>query len=152
MSALESLYAPSPSEAEKSSVTVPLAADAVIYGGAIVAVDSNGYAVAGSDTTGLTVIGKAHIRGGTVVDNTDGDDGDKSVVVRLSRGSILYIYDNDTGAPLTQAHFGKSCVVKDDHTISSNTTNDISAGTFMGFPLANDGTPDTSKAYLKFAN
>jgi hypothetical protein len=152
MSALDNLYAPSPSEIAIGEIPVPMADDAVIYGGALVSASATGYAKAASDTAGETVIGKAVIKGGIVVDNTNGGDGGKSIRVKLSLGRILYIYDNDENAPLTQADLLGPAYVVDDHTVATSSSHSISAGTFMGFPKDNSGNPITTKALILFAH
>jgi hypothetical protein len=53
----------------------PVAADAVIFLGALIAVDADGYAVPADDAADLRVIGIAE----QAVDNTDGNDGDLTV-------------------------------------------------------------------------
>lgn len=53
----------------------PVAADAVIFYGALLALDTDGYVVPADDAAGLVVIGVAE----QAVDNTDGDDGDLTV-------------------------------------------------------------------------
>lgn len=152
MSALDNLYAPSPSEIAIGEITVPMADDAIIYGGGMVSANATGYAKAASNTSGEVVLGKAVIKGGIVVDNTNGGDGGKSIRVKLSLGRILYIYDNDESAPLTQADLFTPAYVIDDHTVATSASNSISAGTFMGFPKDNSGNPITSKALVLFAH
>jgi hypothetical protein len=152
MSALDTLYAPSPSEMEFGYLTIPMKDDAVIFGGAIVAiVAATGYAVTASNTSGLLVAGKAFVRGAYKVDNTNGGDGGKRITVRFSLGKIAYIYDNSTGSPLVQASFLDDCYVEDDHTVAVSASNSIVAGKFLGFPLDNAGNPITSKALVLFA-
>ena len=76
---------------------VPVAASTKIYGGTIVCADGDGYAVPGDDTAGYTVLGIAQGQ----VDNSDGSDGDETVIVR--RGQEFKL--KATG--LTQAMLGR---------------------------------------------
>jgi hypothetical protein len=53
----------------------PVAADAVIFNGALIALDTDGFVVPLADTAGLISLGVAREN----VDNTDGDDGDETI-------------------------------------------------------------------------
>lgn len=102
--------------------SIPVAADAVIFKGAIVAVDADGYLVAASDTAGLKVAGIAC----EAFDNTGGADGDGFVVVQQGRVKV-----NTTGAnAIVQADLYTNAVILDDDTVvqAAGATNDIVAG------------------------
>lgn len=98
-----------------------VAASTTIYAGAIVALNTSGYAVPAADTANLLVMGRAE----ETVDNASGSAGDLTVVVR--RG--LFRWDNH-GTPLTIADIGDGAFVADDHTVAAKatTTNDVCAG------------------------
>lgn len=90
---------------------LPLAAGAVVFAGAMVAMDASGFVAPGSTATGLTVVGVAtHYQ-----DNTTGDDGDQHV--DLQRG--LFAFANSTGADeITRADIGTLCYLVDDQTVA----------------------------------
>lgn len=92
-------------------LSLSVAASNAVYAGAMVAVDSNGYAVAASADNTLTVIGRANEQ----KDNSSGDAGDLSVEVEIGvfkYGSI----ENTTD--LTIADIGKLVYASDDQTVS----------------------------------
>lgn len=148
--ALSALYAPSPSEIGFARLTTPVNGGAVLFGGGMAAVDAQGMANPASDTVGLVILGKVLVTGDTKVDNSAGVDGALSVVTMQSRGEVLYIYDNDTNSPVTQADYLQNVFVFDDHTVSHSTVHSIVAGKFMGFPKDNSGNAITSKCLLLF--
>lgn len=101
---------------------VPVAGSTVIYAGSIVAVNSSGYAVPASDTAGLKVLGMAIEQ----VDNSDGADGAKQVVIRRCRAFLL------KGSSLSQANVGGTVYAVDDETVAaSGTTNSIAVGKLL---------------------
>jgi len=168
MSALTTLYAPSPSELDAGRVTLKMKAGAKIFFGGMVAIDANGWAVPASDTTGLKVIGRAvtpgfRPGGGSLswlsgaqtysVDNTSGGNGALTISVDISagvRGGRWFLYDIDASVPLTQALLFTSVYVRDDHTVGASSTNSIVAGTFMGFPKDDARNDITTQAWIKF--
>lgn len=87
---------------------VRCAAAVRIYGGHIVCANADGFAVPGA--SGLTVLGVSD----DFADNRDGEQGDISVMVRRQKAFCL---GNDTAKPVTQAHVGKLCDVKDSVTV-----------------------------------
>jgi len=89
---------------------VPVAANAVIYQGALVVLEG-GYATAGKTATGLVAIGRAE----ETVDNTGGNAGAKAVRVR--RGAFKF--KNDATDPVGQASLGQTCYVVDDETVAA---------------------------------
>lgn len=89
-------------------IALPVAADAVIWLGALVAVNATGYALPATATGGLTVVGVAQTR----VDNTGGSAGDLSVVVRRGQEWLL------KGSSLAQSAVGDPVYVVDDETVA----------------------------------
>lgn len=85
-----------------------VSATAVIYAGALVCIDTDGYAVPAADTASFVCVGVAAAR----ADNSSGADGDISVVVEsfvIERGLAA------TG--LAQTQVGRVVVVADDQTV-----------------------------------
>lgn len=92
-------------------LVVPVAANAVIYAGALAVANGSGYAAPGSTAATLTYLGRAE----ESVDNTGGSNGDKSITV--SRGPFQF--KNSGSDPVTQASFGKVCYIVDDETVAA---------------------------------
>lgn len=89
----------------------PVAANAKIHAGALVAIDANGYAVPATATAAQRTRGVAQAS----VDNTGGGNGGKSVPLR--RG--VFNFRNSTGTELiARADIGASCYVVDDETVA----------------------------------
>ncbi len=89
---------------------VPMAA-VLIYAGAIVAVNSSGYATKGQAAVGMTYFGRAEEQ----IDNSAGSNGSKSILVR--RGKAFRWKNSGTSA-IVQADLGKVCYIEDDQTVS----------------------------------
>ena len=108
-------------------IPVPVAANAKIFGGALIAASATGFAVPGSVATTLTALGRAE----SFVDNTGGADGAKVVQVRRRQA---FKFANQAGDLVTQADFGKVCYIVDDQTVAkTNGTNTRSvAGKVLG--------------------
>lgn len=104
------------------SIDVPLAANAIIFAGAMVSSNATGFGVAASDTTGEVVRGIAE----EAADNTGGSDGDLTVRCRLGVFELLTV-----GTVVDQADMGRPVYVSDDATIEkiAGVTNNIIAGT-----------------------
>lgn len=96
---------------EKAGVTstAPVAADVVIYGGAVT-VSEDGLAKPGKTGLGLIVLGIAD----ATADNSGGADGAKSITTR--RGTFR-LFNLATDA-VTAADIGKPCFLVDDHTVA----------------------------------
>jgi hypothetical protein len=111
---------------EGVEVPVPVDDADLIYGGALVCVNADGYAVPGSDTVGLIFMGVATER----KDNSLGLDGALSVNVRR-RGLVKMTL----GTAITQANVGDNVFLVDDQTvdIAANTTNDIFCGIIAAY-------------------
>lgn len=89
----------------------PLAANARIFGGALVAINAAGYAVAGSTSPTLTGAGVAEHR----ADNTGGAAG--AIRVRLSKQP--HQFGNSAAADaITLADLGMDCFIVDDQTVA----------------------------------
>jgi hypothetical protein len=92
-------------------VSLPVAASADIYAGALVALDANGNATPGATATGLLGMGRAEAR----ADNSSGQAGDISVEVRKG----VFRFDNSTGADeITSAEISSDCYIVDDATVA----------------------------------
>lgn len=106
----------------RRTTKAPVAANAVIYSGAIVAINAAGYAVPASDTAGVKVIGVAW---GSSANNTGGANG--ALTVEVAEGDFEMV--NAAGA-VTQASLFRSVVVADDQTVTTAAVgvNDIVAG------------------------
>jgi len=98
-----------------------MAATEKVFGGALCCVNAGGYCLEGSDTAGLIFQGWATEQ----VDNTDGDDGDLTIVLRR-RGLVKVILDT----AITIANVGDNVFLVDDQTVdlAGNCTNDIFCG------------------------
>ncbi|MEX2480203.1 MAG: hypothetical protein WD928_05015 [Gammaproteobacteria bacterium] len=100
-----------------------VAAAALIYAGAIVALSATGFATPGATATTLVTVGRAEER----VDNTDGAAGD--VKVRVRRG--VFQFANSAGADeITAAEIGDDCYIVDDQTVAK--TDDTGARSVAG--------------------
>jgi hypothetical protein len=108
MSLSEDLDVPSK---EGRSISRAMLGGVIIYNGALVVLDSSGWAKPGVTATGLIAAGVADQQ----VDNTDGGDGDLSVVVKRGVFRLLNSADADL---ITQAEIGDACYIVDDETVA----------------------------------
>lgn len=101
-----------------------VAGSETIYGGSLVCVGADGYAVSGADTSGLIFEGVATER----VDNSSGADGDKKVEL-LRRGLFKCAI-----AAAAIANIGDNVFVVDDQTVGlvATTDNDVFCGIIAG--------------------
>lgn len=53
------------------------------------------------------------------VDNTSGANGDKSITVDFLKEKVCYLFHNDTGTPIAQAHIGGDAWGLDDQTVTA---------------------------------
>lgn len=90
-------------------LVLPVAAGVQIFLGALVAVDSSGYAVPAKNEDGLRAVGRAE----EAVDNRNGAAG--AVKVQVRRG--VFSWKNDTTLPVTAAHVYQECYIRDDETV-----------------------------------
>ncbi|MGQ9707107.1 MAG: hypothetical protein ACUVWP_08970 [bacterium] len=95
-----------------------------IYKGALVCLNSDGYAIPGADTSGYKFIGVAY----EDADNTSGSNGDISVRV-LKTGSFLYPI-----ASVQQSDMGDKAYIKDDGEVSLVSVNEIFVGYICEMP------------------
>ena len=82
-----------------------------IFLGAQVTVNASGYLVPGAEATTLTYIGRAERH----VDNTDGADGDETVLVRRKKA---FLWKNSDADPVDQSMVGQPCYILDDETVA----------------------------------
>jgi len=103
----------------------PVAASTTIYQGALCAFNASGFIVAATDAASLAFAGIA----AEYCDNSSGSNGDDSVVIQ--RGHIERIPHTD----LVQADVGKNVVIEDSNSVTdaAGATNDLKAGTLLGF-------------------
>ena len=92
-------------------ISVPVAANVVIYAGALVAASSTGLATPGAVATALTYLGRAEEQ----VDNTGGAASAKSVLIRMGKAFKFKNYATD---PVVQADMGKVCYIFDDEQVA----------------------------------
>ena len=89
----------------------PVAASTLIYAGALVMRNADGYLVEGQTATGLVGVGRAEAR----VDNSSGADGDLAAAYRPG----VYRFANSAGADeITIAEIGDKCFAVDDQTVA----------------------------------
>jgi hypothetical protein len=101
---------------------MPVAADAVIYLGALTTEDADGYHIPNDDVAGDKAIYLALEH----VDNTGGADGDKDVLVMTLGVALL-----DAGT-LVQADVGTVVHATDDETLALTSTNNRFVGRLLG--------------------
>lgn len=103
-------------------LSLAVSAGEMIYNGALVCVDSDGYAVPAADTAGYVFMGVATQQ----ADNSSGADGAVNVTIKRC-GRFLLGWN---GAGLTQAAVGNLAYAVDDQTVDApdDTTNDVLIG------------------------
>lgn len=87
-----------------------VSADAIIFKGALVVLNG-GFAEPGSVATTLVAIGRAE----ESVDNTGGQDGDKTV---RTRAGVFRFANSSAGDAITAADIGSDCYIVDDFTVA----------------------------------
>lgn len=92
-------------------LSVPVAANAKIFAGALVVANAAGFAAPGSTAVNLTYLGRANHQ----VDNTGGADGAQEIDV--ARGEA-FLFANSGADPVVQADLGKTCYIVDDQTVA----------------------------------
>ena len=102
-------------------LAIPVAAGETIYTGSLVCTNPEGYAVPAADSAGYTFEGVATER----ADNSDGSDGDVTVVVRR-RGRYRFACASNLG----QAAMSGEVCVADDQTVAddSDVLNSVACG------------------------
>ncbi|HAX5100557.1 TPA: hypothetical protein JZG64_002502 [Escherichia coli] len=111
---------------------VPVAAATEIYGGHMVAVNAAGYAVPASATAGQITLGVSD--GWT--DNSNGGDGDATVLVRRCK---TFLMANSTSDPVTQSQVGKDCYVEDSVTVAGTDNSSTRPGAGKVLSISDDG-------------
>ena len=112
----------------------PVKAATTIYAGALVAINSSGYALPAADASGLTVIGTAL----ETADNAAGAAGD--IRVKICREVVAVT--NGSNA-ITNAHIGKVVWIEDDNSVGTSPgTNNVEAGICLGIDA------DSSKVWV----
>jgi hypothetical protein len=101
----------------------PVAADTVIYGGGMVAINADGRAVPASNAANLTVVGVSDDR----FDNKGGAAGAINAIWQHG----IFKFKNDGTLPVTAAMVGQKCYVQDDETVRA-----IDAGEGATNPVA----------------
>ena len=111
---------------EGVELSIPVDDGDTIYAGALVCVNADGYAVPGADTAGLIFMGVAR----EAADNSAGQDGDVSVVVRR-RGLFKMAF----ATAITIANVGDNVFIADDQTVdvAGNLDNDIFVGIIASY-------------------
>ncbi len=109
-------------EREGLIIAYPVKANAKIWKGALVCVDSTGHLIPAADASGLRFVGVAF----ESVDNTGGGNGDKRCRV-IKRGSFVY---NRVGS-YTQADIGATVRAASDNEVAKISTNNILVGTVV---------------------
>lgn len=92
-------------------ISVPVAASTRIYQGALVGVDANGRAVAGTSVAASRIIGQAIEES----NNSSGAAGDKVVRVRMG---VFYFANSSSTDALAASHVGMPCYAVDDQTVA----------------------------------
>ncbi|MEG1931298.1 MAG: hypothetical protein RR131_09180 [Anaerovorax sp.] len=113
-------------------MVLPVAAGKNIFEGAMVAINATGYAVPASAAINLKVAGRAE----TAADNRTGADGETFVNIKRS----VFIWENDSVAAnkVTSAHLLAPCYIKDDCTVTAESTGTSPAGKVIA--VYDDGT------------
>jgi len=120
-----------PSKTIGQFFTYPVAAAKVLYKGALVCLNSSGYATPGAVSTSLIAVGVAE----DTVDNTDGDNGDLNVLVH----ECVVAFENSAGGDeITIADIGSVCWIVDDQTVAK--TSNSNTRSVAGFVRQVDGT------------
>ncbi|WP_035296186.1 hypothetical protein [Brevibacillus thermoruber] len=99
--------------ATADKLAFPVAADTLIYQGALVAINAAGEAVPASATAGLKVVGRAEQH----VDNRYSGAGEN----RIDVGRGIFLYKNSVTNPVTAAQLMEDCYVEDDETVRVST-------------------------------
>lgn len=99
----------------------PVAADTVIFAGALVCLNAAGNAVPGAEATGLTADGRADSH----ADNAGGGIGDQVVEVR--KGTFRWA----NAGNITRANIGDTAYIDDDQTVTATSTDRSAAGVIV---------------------
>lgn len=105
-------------------IVVPVKADVKINEASLIALDANGFASEAVKGAGITVIGRSE----HYIDNSGGADGD--VMINVKRG--VFIWDNDTDAPVEEKDVMKQCYILDSKTVTMTSEANSVAGKVIG--------------------
>lgn len=95
---------------EETRITLPVLETCLIFEGAIVVVNSDGFACPGITQVDMRAIGRADER----ADNLTGVDG--AITVKVSKGAFWYV--NSDADPVTLADINMNCYIVDDQTVA----------------------------------
>jgi hypothetical protein len=93
-------------------IVVPVAANTLVQVGLIACVNAAGYAVEGSTANNLIYLGCFD----DTANNNAGAAGDMEVTVRTNE---VFLFENSTTDPVTQANFGDVCFIEDNQTVAA---------------------------------
>ncbi len=110
-------------------VAYRVAADTIIYKGAMVCLNTNGYAIPAADEPGLKFVGFAYERG----DNLGRKDGEITARVWKDGSFRVKFIDPDL------MYLGFKAYILDDNRVALATENGVSAGTLVEFPRDEEG-------------
>lgn len=127
---------------EGVDISLPVDDGDIIYAGALACVNADGYIVPGSDTEGLIFVGVAR----EYADNSGGQDGDVSAVVRRHG-----LFKMALGHSISQANVGDNVFIVDDQTVdlTAYTTNDIFCGVIAEYIDATHAWVDIEPAIFQ---
>jgi hypothetical protein len=100
-----------------------------IYPGALVVLNSSGYAEPATAAASKIAVGRC--ASNTILDNTVAGHAAGALNVPIDCGAFLW--DNKAGDLLTQAQAGGPAWIEDDHTVRLTSTSSSCAGRFLGF-------------------
>lgn len=105
-----------------------VATNVKIYAGSLVCLNTSGYAAPGADTASFKFLGVAVEQ----VDNTGGQNGDKTVRVRR-KGTFRF-----AASGMAVTDIGTAVNVSDDQTVAKTTTNSVACGKIAEFVSATE--------------
>lgn len=126
---------------EDTLIEVPVTDDEIIYKGALVCVDADGYALAAADTAAYKFLGIAYDQ----QDNTGTGHADGAKKVRVYRRGIFKLVCTD----ITQNMVGQLMYVRDDQTVDNNQiTNWVCVGRLVKYVSATSGWVDIGDRHV----
>jgi hypothetical protein len=115
---------------------LPQAATKIIYEGALVVLNSSGYAEPGTAATGKIAAGVAHFVVNADSQNSTGF-ADGALKLRVRQGAFWF-KNSSSGDAIAQSEVGKYCWIVDDETVAK--TSNSAARSKAGIVLAVDST------------
>lgn len=143
-------------------LSFPVAADTIIYGGALVALDASGNAVPASSTAALRCVGRCE----KVADNrTLAHGGPGAGTAGLTQVSVhqgVFYFNSGTGVDLISAARMQLCFASDDNTVNAtdsggtrpvvgpvyNVRSDGQVGVLVGFPSLFEVDPELLSSFF----